>query len=342
MSWTGPRRRRRADGPAARRLRPADPRGAAAPASDGAAPPSRRRLGGHHKRPPPNLAGRHFVERFAFEISEEDLDKARWRGAWAAVVARHDALRTAFDVRALEGRVVEVDASSIFVDGDGDVAALADRAARDVAAALTNGSAPLLRVGFRGRVAVVAASHLVVDGASMAVLLDDLTKAYRGAVLNPAPAWAAHARRALAAADDAKVRDYVRSTLGDAPTTSASKPFTAAPRRWRLALPGLAAKIDVWAKGRGVSTAAVVHAAFAVARDFAPYLATVAARADDVVGPAFAVLPACDPRRKNVAAPSRDGRVSFRARRRTPRRRALASTERTGPNPVEKTLARGE
>ena len=58
-------------------------------------------------------SGRHFVERFAFDVSEEHLDEARWRNAWRAVIGRHDALRTAFDVTQLESRVTAIIASSV-------------------------------------------------------------------------------------------------------------------------------------------------------------------------------------------------------------------------------------
>ncbi|MFD6407163.1 amino acid adenylation domain-containing protein, partial [Streptomyces diastaticus] len=116
-------------------------------------------------------------------------DLAALRAAVAALLARHDALRSAFtrlpDGR-WEGRIstaVDVDAVFTAVPDEGD-AAWAELAAR-THAGLDLGTGPLVRVlvGTGAPEApvrvLIAAHHLVMDGVSWRVLLEDLESAYR-------------------------------------------------------------------------------------------------------------------------------------------------------------------
>ncbi|MFG3471048.1 amino acid adenylation domain-containing protein, partial [Streptomyces sp. NPDC047982] len=144
----------------------------------------------------------HFAMSMAFELAE-DLDASAFRAAVRAVLTHHDALRTVFadhpsgsptarivpvaDLPDLGGVVEEHDLSA---DPDPEVAwtALASAAASRIRL----DRAPLLRVlvargaGPRPRVQFTA-HHLVVDGVSWRILLDDIETAYRQALVGELP-----------------------------------------------------------------------------------------------------------------------------------------------------------
>ncbi|MFL6140895.1 MAG: non-ribosomal peptide synthase/polyketide synthase [Labedaea sp.] len=141
----------------------------------------------------------HFLMSTFLEL-EPEVDEDALRRAVHTVVAHHDALRLRFTETGGEWRqeVAGVESAELFtvIESDVDeaqVEAHALAAQRELN--LTNG--PLLRVvlfrGARPRL-LLTAHHLVVDGVSWRILLEDLETAYRGGALPPAStaftAWA--------------------------------------------------------------------------------------------------------------------------------------------------------
>jgi amino acid adenylation domain-containing protein/non-ribosomal peptide synthase protein (TIGR01720 family) len=133
----------------------------------------------------------HFNQAFLFappaDVRVEWLD-----AALAAIVAQHDALRLRFD-RTSDGwrqRYVDVDAAGgaamarvdLRASPDQDAALRAEVAAAHARLDITNG--PLLRATWfdlgdaRGARLLIVAHHLVVDGVSWRILLEDLAAAY--------------------------------------------------------------------------------------------------------------------------------------------------------------------
>ncbi|MET0339804.1 MAG: amino acid adenylation domain-containing protein, partial [Polyangiales bacterium] len=119
--------------------------------------------------------------------AREPLDAEALRAALAAVHAHHDGLRLRFDevdgdVRQAYAPIAPVELLWVR-DADGDVArtALCDEAQRS----LSIGAGPLLRAllvrGAQGERLLLVIHHLVVDGVSWRVLLEDLETAYRQA-----------------------------------------------------------------------------------------------------------------------------------------------------------------
>ncbi|WP_284291834.1 non-ribosomal peptide synthetase, partial [Piscinibacter gummiphilus] len=116
---------------------------------------------------------------------EGELDVAALRGSFDALVARHESLRTVFEADAdgLARQVIRepfgLDIPVIAVD---DTAA---EAARVVNTPFDLTSGPLLRVavlqrGAREHVLVVVMHHIVSDGWSMQVIVDEFVAGYRG------------------------------------------------------------------------------------------------------------------------------------------------------------------
>ncbi|MGW7535471.1 non-ribosomal peptide synthase/polyketide synthase [Amycolatopsis sp. NPDC054798] len=106
-----------------------------------------------------------FDQRVVLEFAE-DIDEAALRRALEAVWAHHDALRLRF------GQTQHSDAP-------GPVELLVGEPAFDVA------RGPLLNAVVDGRRLLLAAHHLVIDGVSWRILLEDLETAYRGEALEP-------------------------------------------------------------------------------------------------------------------------------------------------------------
>jgi amino acid adenylation domain-containing protein/non-ribosomal peptide synthase protein (TIGR01720 family) len=138
-------------------------------------------------------------ERFDQSLTAElaqDVDRAALRKALAAVVEHHDAVRMRFERR--DGRwrqdnapVEPVDVLQLYdlsgLDPDQRTATMA-AAEEELHAGFHLGRPPLLRAMLfdlgaeRRPVLVLAAHHLVVDGVSWRILLEDLDTAYRQAV----------------------------------------------------------------------------------------------------------------------------------------------------------------
>lgn len=164
-----------------------------------------------------------------------DLDTARLRDAFSRVVARHAPLRTVFREGAdgtaepvvLPDLSVAMDEEDLrAADGVADEARVVDTLRRLNGRPFDLASGPLLRVaclrvGRDAQVLVIVMHHIVSDGASMQVLLDDLAARLRdgGAAPSPLPlSYAAHAARErarLAGGEGARQLAWWRATLGD-------------------------------------------------------------------------------------------------------------------------------
>ncbi|MGF3025433.1 amino acid adenylation domain-containing protein, partial [Methylobacterium aquaticum] len=158
-----------------------------------------------------------------------DADKLLW--ALAAVAGRHESLRTTFEARE-DGAVqivhptmpVPVRREDLSRVEPGRREATRDGLVRDALDApfdLTQGPlvrACLVRLGETSHDLVLTAHHIVVDGASMEVLLSELAQLYRG--LEPAPLpvqyadYAAWQRAWLASGEGERQLAYWRAALG--------------------------------------------------------------------------------------------------------------------------------
>ncbi|WP_425266223.1 non-ribosomal peptide synthase/polyketide synthase [Amycolatopsis pretoriensis] len=105
--------------------------------------------------------------RFDQRVVLEDVDEAAVRGALEAVWAHHDALRLRFEGGVQHGEPVWP----------------AELLTKEVSFDLGRG--PLLNAVLDGRRLLLAAHHLVVDGVSWRILLEDFQAAYRGEDLAP-------------------------------------------------------------------------------------------------------------------------------------------------------------
>ncbi|MFF4675207.1 amino acid adenylation domain-containing protein, partial [Streptomyces sp. NPDC001279] len=138
------------------------------------------------------LAPGHFNMAAAFTLPD-DTDLGVLRTAVAALAAQHDALRSTFiqDVEGVwTGRIapdIDLDAVLAFhtlpEDGDPDTEARWQALVRDAQAGLDLATGPLMRVLVRTGTAgpvrvVVVAHHLIMDGVSWRILLEDLSTAY--------------------------------------------------------------------------------------------------------------------------------------------------------------------
>ena len=164
-----------------------------------------------------------------------DVGIDRLRDAFARVVARHAPLRTVFREGAdgsaepvvLPDLHVPVDEEDLrTADGAADEARFADALRRLNGQPFDLATGPLLRVaclrtGRDAHVLVLVMHHIVSDGASMQVLLDDLAARLRGDGAEPPPlplSYAAHAARQrarLAGGEGARQLAWWRATLGD-------------------------------------------------------------------------------------------------------------------------------
>ncbi|MFE3784986.1 amino acid adenylation domain-containing protein, partial [Amycolatopsis sp. NPDC059090] len=106
-----------------------------------------------------------FDQRVVLEFAE-DVDEPALRRALKTVWAHHDALRLRFD-------------QTQHSDPAGPVELLVGEPAFDVR------RGPLLNAVLDGRRLLLAAHHLVIDGVSWRILLEDLETAYRGDALEP-------------------------------------------------------------------------------------------------------------------------------------------------------------
>jgi amino acid adenylation domain-containing protein/non-ribosomal peptide synthase protein (TIGR01720 family) len=136
----------------------------------------------------------HFNQSVLVEFDDE-LDADALRRALDALLAHHDALRMRFECAEGEWRQVNAPVEPVEVlhrhdlsDVDGDERfTTMEKIADDVQASIDLGRGPLLKAvlfdfgtGRRSFLAMVA-HHLVVDGVSWRILLDDLETAYRQA-----------------------------------------------------------------------------------------------------------------------------------------------------------------
>ncbi|MBW4717721.1 non-ribosomal peptide synthase/polyketide synthase [Saccharothrix obliqua] len=125
----------------------------------------------------------HHFNQSHFVALDPAVDVARLRNALSALLVQHDALRMRFtevdgEWRQENADVADVDVLTVLSEVD-DVEAVADR----VHAGFDLTTGPLLRaVLFQGEqpLLLLVAHHLVVDGVSWRILLDDLETAYGG------------------------------------------------------------------------------------------------------------------------------------------------------------------
>ncbi len=102
-----------------------------------------------------------------FAELDEHVDPDILRAALVAVTQAHEALRLRFD-GTTQDVVAEADPNLLLQFGDVDVQSTMD---------ITTGS--LLRCALRGNSLLLAAHHLVIDGVSWRILIEDLETAYR-------------------------------------------------------------------------------------------------------------------------------------------------------------------
>ncbi len=160
------------------------------------------------------------------------LDKGALQTAWSALIARHDSLRlkfardgSAFDVTPPQADVFATRDLSASPDAQADLAELiADDAAHPFD--LTTEPpirATLVCLGDTAHVLVMTAHHIVADGWSFGVMLDDLAAFYSAEVsgepanLPAAPSFAAHALDQAAGGANGDALAFWRSTYADLP-----------------------------------------------------------------------------------------------------------------------------
>jgi amino acid adenylation domain-containing protein/non-ribosomal peptide synthase protein (TIGR01720 family) len=169
----------------------------------------------------------HFNQALLLE-SREPLDPAALERAMAALVEHHDALRMRFDFAGGDWRQENAPAEPLAsrppfhqVDLSGLPASLRDKACEQAAADLQAGfdlsAGPLTRLCLFDACRLLwVTHHLVVDGVSWRVLLEDLERAYRRAGLPPkTTSFQEWARRLSAQAGSealAREVDYWRET----------------------------------------------------------------------------------------------------------------------------------
>lgn len=160
-----------------------------------------------------------------------DLDPARLQQALALVVQRHAVLRTTFHAGEERPRQQVQDQQPLVLHrqdlaGEDRDAAIARRIAADLATPFDLAAGPLLRAALLrfaddDHALLLGAHHIVADGLSMGVLLDDLAGFYRApdAAMPPLPIqFGDHARWQrdwLGAGEQQRQLAYWRTALGD-------------------------------------------------------------------------------------------------------------------------------
>ncbi|MEM6640702.1 MAG: amino acid adenylation domain-containing protein [Pseudomonadota bacterium] len=240
------------------------------------------------------------------------LDHARWREAWEAVVARHDALRTLFTwdgrdkpLQIVRERVVlpwqTLDWRELDATAQDD--ALADWLARDRDLGFVLEQAPLLRcalirTGPDQHRFNLSFHHLIMDGWSMRLAMNDARRLYSAprSLGTPAPSFTTFVDW-LKDRDDKpdaefwreQLSDFDTPTFPDVATESATVHETHVLRECELA-PDLVTRLNATARARRVTMNSLVSAAYALTlglytdRDDLVFGTTVAGRPPDLAG----------------------------------------------------------
>ncbi|MGW5053661.1 non-ribosomal peptide synthase/polyketide synthase [Actinokineospora sp. NPDC004072] len=168
--------------------------------------------------------GTEYLTRFAVRITGP-LDVDALRAAFTGLVARHEALRTT--LRAVDGQGVQVIREPWSFDLPvTEVARVEEALAAEAATPFDLADGPLirarlLRLGAQEHVLAVTLHHVVTDGWSMGVLLEDLRALYAGEDLPPLPVqyadYAAWQRDSLTGDALADGLVYWRGQLADLP-----------------------------------------------------------------------------------------------------------------------------
>lgn len=224
------------------------------------------------------------------------IDVGALRRALTAVVARHEALRTTFTV--VDGepfqRVAAEAAPELTVREIGGEEQAREAVAREIARPFTLTTGPLLRAGLlrlgeTEHVLTVVCHHIVCDGWSMAVVLDELAALYQGDSLEPAPQFGEYAARQREELTGERLRaelDHWRDRLGGAPellalpTTrprAATQGFAGATHRTRL-------DAGLWAEVRTASARGRVTPYILLLSAYAVLLSRLTGARDLVVG----------------------------------------------------------
>jgi amino acid adenylation domain-containing protein/non-ribosomal peptide synthase protein (TIGR01720 family) len=215
-----------------------------------------------------------------------ELDQAALSDAFDALIERHETLRTRFYQEDGVGfqRIGErADWSLQFDDLSGD--ALAEEHARviqecEASTPFNLEQGPLLRVrllrlGEQDHLLLVTMHHIVADGWSFGILLDEFARLYAGNALSPLPMsladYLAWQRQELLAIDQGPALGYWRRTL-DGEREPLALPLDhprgllpSAARRLSLNLDaGLCVRLQELGKAQGVSTFMLLLAAFQV------------------------------------------------------------------------------
>lgn len=209
-------------------------------------------------------------EQFTFRLTGP-LDTERLRAAWNAAIARHEALRTSFHETpggvvqrvAPDGRLAMTVLDWRAEDAASHGSAFAALVERDRGQRFDLTQAPLARLTL-ARVAddawhaLFSFHHLVVDGWSWPIVLQDVAAAYGGATLAPAPAYSSYVAW-LAARDHGPSHAHWQRTLAGR-----------APERGRLVT--------------GVPSAVAVHRSHVLTADATAALATLARTTRSTLG----------------------------------------------------------
>ncbi len=216
-----------------------------------------------------------YHQQVALDI-QGDLDLDVFRAAWTAAIARHACLRTRFVVA--EGRYLQavlVDHDSFWSSAEGTHPDDLDR--RDLERAFTVAREVPFRVTVARRSAeshrlLVSFHHAILDGWSLAVLLEEVSELYRAARQGRSPVLAAvrpvrdHAAW-LGERDAAASRAFwQRYLVGFRKPNPLARPGTGDGIRYdrRGLLPELVGRLDRFARRRGLTRSTLVQAAWAL------------------------------------------------------------------------------
>ncbi len=242
---------------------------------------------------------------------EGPLDPARLRTAWETLLTRHPVLRASYHQLA-SGKAVQVIPGEVTVPWrEADVSGLPEAEAREEMARLARSEmavrfdlahGPLLRLllvrtGEERHLLFFTSHHILLDGWSLPVLINDLSAIYAadGGALSPAPSYRDYLAW-LGRQDRAAARAAWRAELAgaDEPTVVVSADLTRAATRPEIVHVDLdeertRALADV-ARSRGLTTNTLVQGAWAlilarlVRRRDVVFGATVAGRPTDLPG----------------------------------------------------------